>query len=37
MQHSRMEGLQTEEEIDDQIRGGYLAIKKLLGVECKLE
>lgn len=30
-----MEGLQTIDEIDDEITGGQHALKDLLGVRCK--
>lgn len=31
-----MEGLQSRDEIDDEIMGGYFAVKELLGVDCQL-
>ncbi|EED13724.1 polysaccharide deacetylase, putative [Talaromyces stipitatus ATCC 10500] len=33
--HPRMEGLQTEDEIDDEITGGQHALKDLLGIESR--
>ncbi|OKL62814.1 hypothetical protein UA08_01877 [Talaromyces atroroseus] len=33
--HPKMEGLHTRDEIDDEILGGYYAIKELLGVESR--
>jgi hypothetical protein len=30
-----MEGLQSEDEIDDEITGGQHALKDLLGVKCR--